>query len=388
MLDRSRLAALLMSGDNGYKRRGGETHYEYGQQWRAEDLSEVQVSLRRKRANAEADRILANESWKLPDLGVSFADELLDPPTPVRQVVQGILPEGISMMAAQFKAGKTTLGLNLASSLVSGEDFLDWFELEQLAGNVGYWNMEVDRSQMFEWQERLIKKHPEKMFTAHLRGQRMDLLYDLTAEHTVEWLRSNDIEVWFLDPMGRMLDEENSSAAFNKWFQRLESIVSEAGVRAVLIIHHSGHAGMGMDDAMPRARGASAMMGNTDCNWSYRHAGGLGEMPPDNRRYLSAYGRGVELWPELTLEFDYDDGKLYTVDNTSGRHGDKIERGIERVIEAIREAGNGELNNSDLRNSITGTAADKSAFIKAALRSGRIEISKKKGSKSEFYSLT
>ena len=374
-----------MNDSNGYKRRGGETHYDYP---RAEDYSEVQGIVARKRANAEADIILRNESWREPDPGWSLEAARADPPSPVRQVINRLLPEGISMLAAQFKAGKTTFGIDMASCLISGEDFLNYFEVDRIAGNVGYWNMEVDESQMFEWQDRRVKTGAGRFYTAHLRGRRMDLLHDLTAEWAVNWLKNRDVDVWFLDPMGRMLDEENSSAVFNKWFQRLEAIATEARIRACLIIHHSGHAGAGMDDMIPRARGASAMMGNTDCNLTYRHAGALGEMPPDSRRYLSAFGRGIELWPELTLEYDYGNGSLYTVEGAPGRKGDRLERGIEQIIAAIQEAGDAELNNSDLREYMIGTASDKSAAIKAALRSGRIKTEKKPGSNALFYSLT
>jgi len=375
-----------MAGDNGYKRRGGQQPYDYGQPMRAEDFSEVQVALRRKRANAEADRMLANESWAPPDMGVSFAEELKDPPAPVRHIIEDLLPEGISMLAAQFKAGKTTLGLNLAASMVSGDNFLDWFELEQLTGNVGYWNMEVDHPQMFAWQEKIIRKYPEKMFTAHLRGKRMDLLHDAVAELTVKWLKGHDIESWILDPLGRMLDEENSSAAFNKWFQRLEQIVADAGVRATLIIHHSGHAGVGEGDAVPRARGASSMMGNTDCNLFYRHAGGLGEMPPDTLRFLSAFGRGVDV-PEITLDYDESTRHLSADNSAPDRKHTKLYFDIDRAVQAVEEAGDWELNKTQLKAAMGGHAAGRDPAIDAAVRDGRLITKKIPGNKAVLYGL-
>src|SRR5215831_6710716 len=82
-------------------------------------------------------------------------------------------PRGNITSSCAVQAGKTTLGLNLAASLISGEEFLDWFEVEQLVGNVGYWNLEVDQSQMFDWQKLIIPRNTDKMFTAHLRGKRI-----------------------------------------------------------------------------------------------------------------------------------------------------------------------------------------------------------------------
>jgi len=318
---------------------------------------------------------------------LSLASARADPPSPVRQVIDGFLPEGISMMSAQFKAGKTTFGIDMASCLVSGDDFLECFEVDKIAGNVGYWNMEVDEAQMYQWQDQRVKTGAERFYTAHLRGKRMDLLHDLTAEWTVRWLKGHDIDVWLLDPMGRMLDEENSSSAFNMWFRSLEAIVTEAGVRATLLIHHSGHAGVGMDDAVPRARGASAMMGNTDCNIAFRHAGGLGEMPPDNYRYLSAFGRGVDLYPELSLEYDEYTRKYSVDDSAPSRKQTKLEFDIDRAVAAVEEAGDWELNKASLKSAMGGSNSNKDAAIDAAVRNGRLQVRQKPGSRAMFYAI-
>lgn len=361
----------MIGDDERYQLRGVPMYGQNGDGPRAEDDSEIQKQLILKRASREADRLLRNESWVEPDDGWSLAEARRDPPSPVRQVIHKLLPEGITILAAQFKSGKTTLGIDMASCLLAGEDFLESFEVDELAGNVGYWNMEVDESQMYEWQDRRVGAGAERFFTAHLRGKRMDLLSDVTAEWAVKWLTNRDVDVWFLDPMGRMLDDENNASEFNRWFQALEQIVTEAKVRATLIIHHSGHADAGMHDAIPRARGSSAMLGNTDANINYRHGGDLGQAPPDSRRYLSAFGRGVDV-PEMTLEFDRNSGQLYEIASASGREGDRLERGIDRAVAAVEDAGNWVLNKTRLKNAMGGSNTGKDAVIEEAIRSGRL----------------
>jgi hypothetical protein len=325
-----------------------------------------------ERVIREARRVIDNESWMPPDPGRSLTESRSDPPDPVRFVIDSFLPEGISVMAAQFKAGKTTLGIDLSACLVECHDFLDYFEVDEIAGNVGYWNLEVDEPQMFEWQNRRIDRGASRVFTAHLRGKRMDILQPHIAEWTVRWLTGFDVDVWLIDPLGRMLDEENDPATFSRWFRQLEAIVTEANVRSTLIMHHSGHAAAGEIDPMPRARGASSILGNSDANIGYRHGGEMGAIPPDSRRYISAYGRGVSLWPELTLDYEYSSGRLFVVDDAPGRDYDQMEHGIEQVISAIEEAGPWILNTTALKDFVDGQSGYKAKVVSYAVRAGKI----------------
>ena len=349
-----------------------------------------------KRADRDANRIIANEDWKPPDGGVSLAAEKKAPPAPVSHVVDGLLPEGISILAAQWKAGKTTLGINLAACLgynardgVTPRDFLDYFSVRSLSGNVGYWNLEVDQPQMFEWQDRLMSERTAgRVFTAHLRGNRIDLFHDATCEWAIEWLRERSVEVWIPDPIGRMLDDENSSSEFNRWFRRLEEIVRMADVKATLLIHHSGHPAPGQSDAVPRTRGASSMMGNPDATLSYRHGGDLGTAPPagDSLRYLSAFGRGVDV-PELTLDYEYGTGRLYALEDAQGRKADKSARHIDNVLDILAQYKDWELNSSALREAVGGGNNDRNA-ISAAIKSGRIITKRGEDGKSVLHALS
>jgi|SRR5215469_1355818 len=367
----------------------GASPYSYnghGNKGNAEEYSEFQREVGRQRNRRDASRFLDNESWTQPSPGCSLAEARLDPPSPVRFTINELLPDGISMLAAQFKVGKTTLGINLAASLASGEDFLDWFEVDEIAGNIGYWNMEVNESQMFAWQDQIVTRGADRIFTAHLRGHRMDLLSDITAEWTVSWLTAYDVDVWILDPIGRMLDDENSSSEFNRWFKALEEIVSKTKVRSTLLMHHSGHAESGNEDTIPRARGASAMLGNTDVNINYRHGGKLGEVPPDSYRYLSAFGRGVEV-SEITVGYDKGTGRLYMDECAQTRQESRIDRGIDNAVAVIEEAGNWVLNKGDLKKAMKGSSNDKDAIIDTAVQDGRLVTRRKAGSTAILYGI-
>lgn len=368
-----------MNDDNGYRNVAGLR----GIVPTAEDFKDELHWRNTYRSQQRARDWLRNEGWKSPDPGRSLADARLDPPSPPRHIIHNLLPEGISMLAAQYKAGKTTLGVDMGACLVSGDDFLEYFDVDVIAGNVGYWNLEVDESVIYEWQDMRIKRGASRFITANLRGQTMDLLHDRVAEWTVRWLKEYDIDVWMIDPIGRMLEEENSSSEFSRWFRALERIATEAGIRATLLIHHSGHAASGQEDSIPRARGASSMMGNTDCNISYYHSGDLGSSPPNSLRYLSAFGRGIDQH-EISLDFDKRTGRIFVVDGAS-RYRDILDRYIDLAVAAIEEAGQWVLNRTELKAAIGGHAGNRDKVINSAVSTGVI-IARKDG-KATVYAI-
>lgn len=65
------------------------------------------------------DNVEGAPSWPLRCIG----DSALEMP---RYLIKGILPlSGVGLLAGQFSAGKTFLGIDLSLSLVYGQDFLD-----------------------------------------------------------------------------------------------------------------------------------------------------------------------------------------------------------------------------------------------------------------------
>ena len=98
---------------------------------------------------------------------------------------------------------------------------------------------------------------------------------------------------------------------FNQWWLRLEHIAREAGLKLVVVVHHTGHAN-------DRSRGTSAMLGNPDVLLSYTHAGNLGERPPNNLRYLSAIGRDIDL-SSTEIDWEPDTNTLFCTNSGTTR---------------------------------------------------------------------
>jgi hypothetical protein len=380
--------------------------------------------LHRQRIRRIVRQKLDLEEWQAPPAGRSLDLARKEPPRPVRQMVPGVIPRGIVILSAQFKAGKTTLAIDLASCLRSGEPWLGQYAVPWLGGTVAYFNLEVDESEFHSWLDKRVPRRitcscpdehhedcgyePKKCrklgchsmececwadgeclcgddecncecevtdITAHgivhypLRGARLNLMDPHTEEWVIGELREHGARVWIIDPLGRMLENENDNSEFNSWLRVVERIAREARLDLVFVLHHTGH-NQG-DDDIPRSRGASAMMGGTDANLAYRHGGALGGYPPDNKRYLSGFGRGIDL-EEITLDFDFASSRLYVAESSNGRAADAEARLADLAVTALELADDERLNRGDLEIAIGGKKENQAKAINSALKAKKI----------------
>jgi hypothetical protein len=168
----------------------------------------------------------------------------------------------------------------------------------------------VDQSTLTGWlqQAAMDRKAQKRIYPMCLRGNRsVDFDNDLAVEWAVRWLTEHNVKVWIIDPLSKLYrDDEQSNREFNRWWLRAEDIAARAGVRVVVLVHHTGHD----ETTADRARGASAMMGNPDVLITYRHSGQHGALPPNDKRYLAAFGRNVAL-PEFEIDFDAATNELF-----------------------------------------------------------------------------
>jgi hypothetical protein len=225
---------------------------------------------------------------------------------------------------------------------------------------------------MFEWQEALTadENARARIFTGHLAGSHIDLLSRLQFDWTVNWLLERKIKAWIIDPLGEMLAHENDNDEVRQWFRALKEIAKIAEISVVFVPRHTGHAGQGEGDSMPRGRGASVTYGTVGASFTYRHGGNLGDSPPDDRRYLSGFGRGVDLRPEITLDYEPATGRLFRVDS-AGRKGDQIMRLAYKAADAVAMH-SGPINSTKLKRAMGGRPASALEGIGMAVDDGLI----------------
>jgi RecA-family ATPase len=207
-------------------------------------------------------------------------------------LVEDLVPyEGNVLISAQMKAGKTTLGLNLAKSLLTGEKFLGAKTVQRVAGRVGFMNYEVSARQFGQW----AVKHgidPQRLYTVNRRGQRNPLSYEDSRAELAAELKAHQVEVLIIDPFLKAFSgaDDNSASEVDAWLSDIEAFAFEAGIRNIVLIAHAGKTG-------ETTRGSSALEGWPDSIIR------LSVNDKTQERYIKAFGRDVYL-EKTKLAFD------------------------------------------------------------------------------------
>jgi hypothetical protein len=201
---------------------------------------------------------------------------------------------------------------------------------------------------------------------------KVDLSSTSVRDWAVEWLASRDIRVWALDPFGTLYDgEENSNSEVREWLKAVDEIKRRASVDNVVLIAHTGH--LSDDEAEVRARGAARLMDWADVIWSYR----AGNDASPDRRYLSAYGRDVNL-PEVALDFDAAARSLAVVPGAGSRAADRRAALAIEAADAVNAhyGATGEpMTKTALEDALArGKAADKRTAIRVAVDEGWVRV--------------
>lgn len=289
----------------------------------------------------ELDREEAQSLWTPPLVPANAFDQLAVG-VPEVDFIMRDLWTGIAQLNCQKKGGKTTLAMNAAHALLTGDPFLGRFRVNTTAEDrIGYLNMELMQAQFLEWlvHMQIADEHLKRLEPYHAREQGpLNFRNDLAVEWLVKWLRKNGITVLVIDPLSSVYDAtawgtSEPNVAYNRFWSVLEDVVRQAGLRGVLIIHHAGFS----EDAANRARGASAMMDKPDVNMSYRYnvadGGTYTDKPADTKRYLSAFGRGVDV-DEFEIDYHGPTRYLFATGTGSRRDAEKVAK-AERFWAAV-----------------------------------------------------
>lgn len=278
-----------------------------GDPWPADEAAgrrvydhEVAAELRKLRVRDAARRALRAEQAGTgdPPTPVLLSQLLAEPEAPTHYRVAGLLPVGGRVvLAAQFKAGKTTLTGNLIRSLVDGEPFLGEHEVTSPVGRVVLLDTEMSRDALRRWlrDQGIGDASRVAMFALRGRVASLDLLDPPVRQWWARQLAELDTEVLILDCLRPVLDafglDENTDVG--QVLVALDELVTQAGVDELFVVHHMGHVG-------ERSRGSSRLRDWPDVEWRLVRENAD---DPASRRFFSAYGRDVEV-PESALDYD------------------------------------------------------------------------------------
>ncbi len=276
----------------------------------------------------------------------TLAEILARPAEPAMRVA-GLVPSSASMLlVAQRKCGKTTMLLNYARALLTGEPFLGHFDVIPTAGNVAVLNFEVSAAQLARWAHD-IGVPAERLLLVNLRGRRNPLTHPDDRTALAERLREHQTEVVIVDPFGRAYGgtSQNDAGEVGSWLVDLDRFArGDVGASDLVLTAHAGWNG-------DRTRGSSALEDWADVIVTLTRDTEDEESPT----YMRAIGRDVDL-DEDALTFDPDTRTLSmagTGSRRQSRQARKLDSIMGQVVEVV--TANPGANVAAIREGLTAT---------------------------------
>jgi hypothetical protein len=325
---------------------------EYGQPLDEADATDaaLEADLARNRAVAaqvEALRIkdLAARAFRkeqqaelAPPVFVDLGSFLAVEDDPATHRIDDLWPAGGRvLLAAAFKAGKSTTVGNLIRSLVDGHPFLGAFATAPVERKVVLLDNELDERNLRRWLRDQGIGNVGQVVVVPMRGKvgTFDLLDPTVRSQWAAQIREIGADVVIFDCLRPVLDalglSEDKDAG--RFLVQFDALLAEADVPEALVVHHTGHDG-------ERSRGDSRLRDWPDAEWRItRLRDGDGPIDPAAPRFFAAYGRDVEV-AEGRLEYDPASRRLSYVE---GNRKDAKEEGATArwspvVMGVLREA--------------------------------------------------
>ena len=189
-----------------------EANRDYGAESDEDDF-EVAVTqqIRKLEVLAEAKRrIRAKNRVPLSRTPMSLTEALKQPPNPTPMRIESVMQDGgLVMLAAQFKAGKTTAVGNLIRSLVDGDPFLGSFPVHKTVSRLVLIDTEMSQDMVVEWlRGQGIKNTDAVVDVICLRGQveSFDIFSDDSRTDWAKHLREIGCDYVILDCLSPIID--------------------------------------------------------------------------------------------------------------------------------------------------------------------------------------
>ena len=264
---------------------------------------------------------------------VSMTDFLAIPDEPACYRVNELLPVGgRALLAAQYKAGKTSLIANLLRTLVDGDPFLGKYSAEVL-DRILLIDTELDERMLRRWLREQGIRRKEAVNVLCLRG-RLSSFAITDDRNRAEWAQRIDgAELIILDCLRPCLDalglsEDKEAGIFLTAF---DALCRECGAGEAVVVHHMGH-------SEERSRGDSRLKDWPDVLWKLvRDQDEDGHDIESGDRFFSAMGRDVNV-AESQL---YWQSETRALSICGGNRNDKKASGaIEDIIDIMMDPAN------------------------------------------------
>lgn len=356
-------AQWIAPGEDDTAELNGSGPGDHGPGFDAEGYeAAIRTAVEQRKYNLRIERLaqaeLAAESVVPVPPAFNGAEFLAQPDDePVYRIADLWPAGGNIVLAAQFKAGKTTMTHNLLRCLCDGTPFLGRYRVDPPPGGVFLIDAEMASRSARRWLGDHMITRAYRFTYQNVRGAAASfniLLPDVRARWA-DRIRASGASVVILDCLGPVLAaiglEENSTSDVGRFLEAFTELLRDAGISEAAVIHHMGHVG-------ERSRGASRLRDWPDAEWRLVRL----EDDPNSPRYLSAFGRDVDV-PESRLEFDPETRALRI--EGGSRKGQKIADALQGIIKAVdAEPG---INSSELERALVDTGMHTQNVVRSAL---------------------
>lgn len=329
--------------------------------------SEVRQELRKQRVRLEAQRRLNAEQRPTvaPPEILTLRERLARPRQPVTYRIDGWQPAGSRVvLAAQFKAGKTTLVGNLVRCVLDGTPWLGRHGVSTVQGTVVMLDFEMSGAQLDQWLSDQGVVADDRLIPIPLRGNAasFDILDPPTLALWGQRLKALNCQYLVLDCLRPVLDalglDEHRDAG--RFLTGFDALLAVAQIGDAAVVHHMGHNG-------ERSRGDSRIRDWPDVEWRLVRQ----DDDPASPRFISAYGRDVDV-AESQLQFDSATRRLTLLGGS--RKGAAERAALTVVLEVLdREPG---ISGRAIEDALSGTEHSRSeirAGLKLGIREGWIK---------------
>ncbi|DAZ90323.1 AAA family ATPase [Mycobacteroides abscessus] len=274
----------------------------------------------------------AHELGQIAPEPVSLTDFLSIPDEDAVYRIGELLPiGGRALLAAQYKAGKTTMMANLLRSLADGVSFLGRFPTSQVE-RVTVIDTELDERMFRRWLRAQGIQDTDRVQVLPMKGHlaTFNILDATTRAQWAEKVRGSDFII--LDCLRPCLDALNLSEDKDagKYLVAWDAFVAEADASESIVVHHMGH-------SAERSRGDSRLLDWPDVLWKIvREQVEEGEDPAADggKRFFSAHGRDVAV-AEGLLEYQPETGGLVLLEG--GRAATKARDGLPAIVQILSD---------------------------------------------------
>jgi hypothetical protein len=235
----------------------------------------------------------SERNGRIPET-VSAADLMAAELPPVRWVVPGVLPEGVTLLAGKPKLGKSWLALGICVAVASGGVALGTKQVER--GEVLYLALEDNR--------RRLQKRLGKMLSGPAPdGLEMATAWPKLDEGGVEalsaWLEERpDARLVAVDTLAKTRPRTRGQNVYQEDYSALEELLplaAEHGV-AVVVVHHTRK--MAAADPLDEISGSTGLTGGVDGVLVLKRDRGKADA------VLHVDGRDIEEPAEYALKWD------------------------------------------------------------------------------------